>query len=97
MKSFVKIDPNEKKVRNFALPIKTTTGLLVKNARLMDSDNEDDKKGAKVEKIYAAKRVEQPKSFIEQLQEKKINLEKNKEKIATYSREVLQNPQEEVF
>ena len=39
---------------------------------------------------------EKPKTAMELIQEKKESLEKNKQKIALFSREVLQNPQEEV-
>ena len=39
---------------------------------------------------------EKPKTTMELIQERKISLEKNKEKIAMLSKEVLENPQEEV-
>lgn len=40
---------------------------------------------------------EKPKTMMELIQERKMSLEKNKEKIAMLSREVLENPQEEVI
>ena len=87
-------------MKNFALPIKTSTGLLVKNARQIDSDTEES--GSKNKKVKKYEETLKPaitpaKTFIEILREKREAIEKNKEKIASYSREVLQNPQEEVI
>ncbi len=100
VKSHFQNDSNDKKMKNFALPIKTSTGLIVKNARQIDSDTEDS--GSKNKKVKKYEETLQPaitpaKTFIEILREKRESIEKNKEKIASYSREVLQNPQEEVI
>lgn len=40
--------------------------------------------------------VERPKTAMEMVQEKKRILDKNKEKIASHSRDILQNPQDEL-
>ncbi len=98
IKDYIKNDSTEKKVKKLALPIKTANGLLVKNARSYDSENEDEEPKMKKAAQYpeVPKSVETPKTFIEMIRDKKEAIEKNKEKIATYSKEVLQNPQEEV-
>ncbi len=99
IKDYIKNDSTEKKVKKLALPIKTANGLLVKNARSYDSENEDEEPKMKKAAQYpeVPKSVETPKTFIEMIRDKKEAIEKNKEKIATYSKEVLQNPQEEVW
>lgn len=99
IKDYIKSDSTEKKLKKLALPIKTANGLLVKNARSYDSENEDEEPKMKKAAQYpeVPKSVETPKTFIEMIRDKKEAIEKNKEKIATYSKEVLQNPQEEVW
>ena len=99
IKDYIKSDSTEKKLKKLALPIKTANGLLVKNARSYDSENEDEEPKLKKAAQYpeVPKSVETPKTFIEMIRDKKEAIEKNKEKIATYSKEVLQNPQEEVW
>ena len=98
VKDYIKKDSTEKKGKTLALPIKTANGLVVKNARSYDSENEDEEPKKKKAAQYpeTPKSVETPKTFVEMIREKKEAIEKNKEKIAAYSKEVLQNPQEEV-
>ena len=89
-----------KKAIQLALPIKTQSGHLLKNIR----EEEDDQNENIVEKatkpvIQEASQVktEKPKSYLEQLKEKQDNFNKTKDKVAYFSRDIIENPQREVF
>ena len=93
--------------RAFSLPIKTESGLMVKAHDKHEIEEaaeaeevEQKKPAAKVAKIAKPNnkevKAERPKTTLELIQEKKQILDKNKEKIASYSRDILQNPQDEV-
>lgn len=93
-----------------SLPIKTKEGLVVKNKRVLEEvdENETTETGGNeaqngVENlengngaIDHAEVDESPKSFIELIRDKKEFMEKAKEKIATLSRNIIENPQEQV-
>lgn len=84
------------------LPIKTQAGQLVKNNRLeevIDEENQNENdSGLGVDGEEKLEMIEEkPKSMIEIINEKKILFEKNREKIAHLSHEILQNPQGEVI
>ena len=70
----------------------------MKNARSYESENDEEEPQKKKPAQYpeTPKPVETAKTFIEMIRDKKEAIEKNKEKIAALSKEVLQNPQEEV-
>ncbi len=84
------------------LPIKTQAGQLVKNNRLeevIDEENQNENdSGLGVDGEEKLEMIEEKsKSMIEIINEKKILFEKNREKIAHLSHEILQNPQGEVI
>ena len=84
------------------MPIKTQEGYLVKNLRKNVEKPEEAAQATKEPKVKrpAIKEIQPeqaPKTVIELIREKKLVLEKNKEKIALFSRDILQNPQEEVI
>ncbi len=82
-----------------ALPIKTERGVLVKHVREVEGNDENqDEDESKVEVPVETEEVamEQPKSWIEQLQEKHQFFNKTKDKIAYFSRDIIENPQGEV-
>jgi hypothetical protein len=84
------------------LPIKTQAGYLIKNIREEEPDQEEinEIKKSKVEKALSNKvieiEIEKPKSFVEQLKEKQDMFNKTKEKVAYFSRDIIENPQREV-
>ena len=86
-----------------ALPIKTQAGYLIKNIREEEPDQEEvnEIKKSKVEKALNNKvieiEIEKPKSFVEQLKEKQDMFNKTKEKVAYFSRDIIENPQREVL
>lgn len=103
VKTYLKDGMKIRQEKAFALPIKTETGALVKNLRkamvipVADEVNPvKPVKPAKKEAKLEIETFEKPKSMMQLIQEKKESLEKNKQKIALLSRDVLQNPQEEV-
>ena len=82
-----------------ALPIKTQAGYLVKNIREEDPEEEETKEIVKDVKVVVKSvdnPIEKPKSFVEQLKEKQDMFNKTKEKVAYFSREIIENPQREV-
>jgi hypothetical protein len=97
---------NAKKKIELALPIKTKDGRLVKNALEIDDEDEDDheedrasvdnESSAEVPEKDEKEHVESNKSIMDIIREKKEQLDKNKEKIAYLSRQVIENPQEQV-
>lgn len=103
VKNYIKTETTEKqRVKMFALPIKTSSGLVMKNSRPIEDQSEDEEPESKKQILDKNEptpviELEEPKTFIELLREKKVQLEKNKEKIAIFSRDVLQNPQDEVI
>ena len=93
---------NQEAGGSFKLPIKTQEGYLVKNMRKNVEKTEQTEQATKEPKVKreAIKETQPeqaPKTVIELIREKKLVLEKNKEKIALFSRDILQNPQEEVI
>lgn len=94
-----------------SLPIKTKEGLVVKNKRVLEEVDENETTETEgneaqngVENLengngavdHAEAVDETPKSFIELIRDKKEFMEKAKEKIATLSRNIIENPQEQV-
>ena len=102
MKSYLVEGIKRSQAKQYSLPIKTSKGLLMINDKPEIDAEEPESVTTKVSKAAETKRVipevveEEPKSLIEQIREKKIFYDKIKEKIALLSRDVLQNPQEEV-
>ncbi len=96
--SLLKQNANEQLKSKF-LPIKTQTGQLLKNNRLEEViDNENDSKVDNNQEEEKLEMIEEKsKSIIEIINEKKILFEKNREKIAHLSHDILQNPQGEVI
>ena len=89
---------NGKKTIHLALPIKTQSGHLVKNVREEEEDDDEKLNEKKVKYIVEeAKPEEKPKSFVEQLKEKQDNFNRTKEKVAYFSRDIIENPQREVY
>lgn len=106
MKSYLIEGMKKTKAKQYSLPIKTTRGELKINEKPSELDDGEEAKptpkihskpngqSAASETTYGEE--EEPKTLIEQIREKKIFYDKTKEKIALLSRDVLQNPQEEV-
>jgi hypothetical protein len=100
-KSLQKLQETNKRM-SFALPIKTESGKLMTNFYALDQLDEADKENqqqtseTKTATEREKLREERPKSFAEQLLEKKIFFEKSKFKIGNLSRSVIENPQGEV-
>lgn len=103
VKTYLKDDMKKRRDKTFALPVKNESGRMVKNTRkpieetgelvnAKDIKSKASRKQAPVE-METLERVRTP---MEMIQEKKESLEKNKQKIALFSRDVLQNPQEEM-
>ena len=83
------------------LPIKSQTGQLLKNNRLDEENGHKDQEDEiEEDQEHSEEKLEmveeKQKSMIEIINEKKIMFEKNKEKIANLSHDILQNPQGEV-
>lgn len=100
-KSLQKLQETNKRM-SFALPIKTESGKLMTNYHVADEFEEADKENQQQQQQQTNEtekrklREERPKSFAEQLLEKKIFFEKSKFKIGNLSRSVIENPQVEV-
>ena len=104
-KSMQKLQETNKRM-SFALPIKTESGKLMTNyyaAEQLDAEDKENQQQQANEKKNETEggrkgklRDERPKSFAEQLLEKKIFFEKSKFKIGNLSRSVIENPQVEV-
>lgn len=91
---------------SFALPIKTQDGQIIRKARKIDDDLEvNEEKNEQTEnKVNGSEKRDQeedqeekPKTAIDLIRRKKEILEKTKEKIAFLSRQVIENPQEQVL
>lgn len=99
-KSFLLNNSAKSNKFTMALPIKTERGVLVKNVREVDIVNDENQEEAesKVEAQVETKEapIEKPKSWVEQLQEKHLFFNKTKDKIAHFSRDIIENPQGEV-
>ena len=96
----------KEKKKVFSLPIKTEDGQVLQNFKRIheSSDEEENDKEREIKnKIKTSKNKEnelvkddKPKSVLEIIREKTQTLERNKEKIAFLSRQIIANPQIEV-
>ncbi len=98
VKAYLKEREKARNQKIFALPVKNESGQIVRNTRKPMEDVQEPKIAKKEAAIVLEKEkeVEKPKTAIEMIREKKECLDKNKQKIALFSRDILQNPQEEV-
>ena len=100
MKSYLVEGIKNSRTKQYSLPIKTAQGFLMPNNKPEIAEEPEPapkpKKAPVSKPVVEEEAPEEPKSLIEQIREKKIFFDKIKEKIAILSRDVLQNPQEEV-
>lgn len=95
---------DERRMVELALPIKTREGKLMRNARAIDHEKdvtmkEDDEKttnDSNQNGQVVPQDDEKPKTALDLIRERKLVLEKTKEKIAHLSRQVIENPQQQV-
>ncbi len=100
VKTYLKEGAKARNEKIFALPVKNESGRMVRNTRKPIEEVEESKWTKKVQVAVVEKEKEEeeekPKTAMQLIQERKQSLEKNKQKIALFSRDVLHNPQEEV-
>lgn len=104
--SFKKMTERNRQI-SLALPIKTKGGVLVKNVQTLhhsDDDEDEDNEAEEAESFEKDEAdneplemvVEEPKSEMELIREKRDIIEKTKLRIAYLSRGIIENPQGEV-
>lgn len=110
--SFLRKTYEKKKTLQLALPIKTSEGRLVKNILEINDEpptpteaeanadkirvNEKNEKAATIAR-EKEKNEEAPKSLMDLIRDRRNLIEKSKEKIAFLSRQIIENPQEQVL
>lgn len=104
--SYIKQNTDWNRKKQLALPIKTKQGQLLKNVqenghygdeKMNDESSESSKTDSnQVAETRTVEMVEEPKSVLDLMREKKESFDRNKHKIAHLSRLVIENPEEQV-